>query len=383
MKPNKRAAAWLTAAVVVAATAVVILSGIDSGSQNFEREFSSLCSALEEGYSTADTKERQKDSYHYFLNRGFEAFDYLKEKAQTSGKGVITAEWLLSDIIRMQCGDINSIQKEYWITAAKNDCFGKTGPGQDYQNWCSIPENTVLQITGILPPDWLTCRMAAPMEDKKHVKTDHVEFWIEKQDIYFGLRDDSPLSFSSVNEKDAREYNHVIKSTLERGGKPGLGEQGKIFVHPSAHSSVAGLAYTNDLVRLKKDDCGKVIRSGAWVLIEKIPFYFINSHNMGWIREEHIREITEGMRPAQGFISGCSLIYQEPSKDSEVLNSKYPEIKRLKDDPLVCVHIIDSKNGWHKVSAGVNSFTGWIPEEDVHFTITDDVMRMVVNPESY
>lgn len=283
-------------------------------------------------------------------------------------------------------------RQEYAITAVKNDCIALTGPGEEFEEWCSLKKNTVIQITGRLDIDWFTAKKMIAMPEgtvsdtdipENLFENDHAEFWINLRNVYYVLSD-QPLTFSSTQIRDAGEYTYMIKSDIEKQYCLTLGERTEcITVHmaPTEESGILGYAFKNDMVRLKKDEpTNSIIKSGDWVLIEKIPFYWDNS-DTGWVKEEYITKIIEGMRPQQGFILRNTKIFKEPKTDSEVLNDTYLDIKELKHIPVACIHIRDKKEGWFMISAGLNSFTGWVREEDVYYGITDEIETSIYNPE--
>jgi beta-lactamase regulating signal transducer with metallopeptidase domain len=283
-------------------------------------------------------------------------------------------------------------RQEYAITAVKNDCIAFTGPGEEFEEWCSLKKNTIIQITGRLDIEWFTAKKMIAMPDGNISDTDnpenlsendHAEFWINLRNVYY-VFSDQPLTFSSTQIRDAGEYSHMIKSDIEKQYCLTLDEHTEcITVHmaPTEDSGILGYAFKNDMVRLKKDEqTNSIIKSGDWVLIEKIPFYWDNS-DTGWIKEKYITKITEGMHPQQGFILRNTRIFKEPKIDTEILNDTYPDIKELKHIPVSCIHIRDKKEGWFMISAGPNSFTGWVREKDVYYGITDEIEMGIYNPE--
>lgn len=84
-----------------------------------------------------------------------------------------------------------------------------------------------------------------------------------------------------------------------------------------------------------------------------------------------------------GFIVRNTKIYSQPRSDSEILNDTYPDIKDiLSHRAIACIHITDTSDGWFKISAGLNSFTGWVREEDVYFSVTREMEQNIIyNPE--
>ncbi len=285
-------------------------------------------------------------------------------------------------------------RKENSITALKRDSIVRTGPGNEFGEWCVIPKNTIIQLTGMLNAKWWTAKSVAaigsPQEEDfdgkssnniGFLETDNVEFWINKDDFYYLMAHDKPLSLSSVSTNDAEEYSWIIKTDRKSEELFDPDNTIELQSSPSADSMIVGYAFNNDLVRIKKDDERKIIKHNEWILIEKVPFYYSNSSDIGWVKEAHIVELTEEMQPLQGFISRNTLIYTEPSFDSQTINEIYPELKWLKYSPISCIHIHDTKGDWCKVSAGVNSFTGWIPKGNIFYKVTDEIKNDIYHPE--
>nr|PZN08360.1 MAG: hypothetical protein DIU64_10655 [Caldicoprobacter oshimai] len=214
------------------------------------------------------------------------------------------------------------------------------------------------------------------------IHSDGVEFWINIQDFEFNHTLHKPLYINSTNINDALEYTWMIQTGKKSERLFDPDNYIEMFDSPGTDGVIVGHAFNNDLVRLKKDDENNIIRHGEWVLIEKIPFYGYNSSNVGWVKEEYVVELTEGMQPLQGFILGNTLIYAEPDENFETLNDMYPGLGNLlKNNPIACIHITDTKGDWLQVSAGVNSFTGWIQKDKIFYRITQEIINKVHQPD--
>lgn len=380
--------------------------------------FEKLCLHILAGYSQEATKQKLSDEYNYIIAADERAVEFLKAQiANITGKlnhrpgedsdneeplsirqemvrRKTTAEWLISDIFKKRGGEeYKPYKNEYPVTVLKRDCIGRTGPGDGFDQWCVIPENTIVQLTGNLGVEWWTAKRVEPLtlpEDESgagdaytySMHLDGVEFWINIQDFEFDHTLDKPLYINSTNINDALEYTWVIQTGKKSERLFNPDNYIEIFDFPATDGVVVGHAFNNDLVRLKKDDEKNIIRHGEWVLIEKIPFYGYNSSNVGWVKEEYVVELTKGIQPLQGFILGDTLIYTEPDENSETLNDTYPGLENLlKYNLIACIHITDTKGDWLQVSAGVNSFTGWIQKDKIFYRITDEIINKAYHPE--
>ncbi len=359
-----------------------------------EQCFKLIYTEIEEGYPDDYAKEKYSEEYDYILKQGFDAFKYLKQQcgaANVAARRKYTAEWLMSEIIKLQSGEeLKYYKQQYGTTVTKHACYGLTGPGDSFEKWCELKKGVVIEITGMLNTDWYTARKVVPSEPAtddtyKANGCDRVEFWIQRDDFYF-IHEDKPIQFGSCRVVDAEQYTHMVKSELEEQCCTVPNEDAayiKVYAAPDEGSGVVGVAYENDLIRPKKDylDSRAIIKEGEWLLIEKVGFYWDNS-DVGWVREEYITEITEGMQPRQGFILRNTKIYSQPDINSVALNDTHRDVEEaLAHNPVSCIHITGKKDGWFEVSAGVNSFTGYVREKDVYFVITEDEI-MLYSPES-
>ena len=349
------------------------------------RCFELIYEEIEEGYSRDYAKEKYSEEYDYILKQGFDVFEYLKQQCvapNVTARREFTAEWLMSEIIKLQAGEeLKYYRQQYATTATRHACAGLTGPGENFGKWRELNKGEIIQITGMLNTDWYTARkviQSEPATDNTYKlnEWDRVEFWIHRDDFYF-IHEDEPVQFGSCRVVDAEQYTHIVKSELEKQHCPMLDDDVgciKVYAAPDEGSGVVGYAYINDLIRLKKDqlDQNAIIREGEWLLVEKIPFYG-DDWDAGWVREEYITEIADGMQPRQGFILRNTKIYSQPDTNSDALNDTHRDVEEaLAHNPISCIHIRAKKDGWFEVSAGLNSFTGYIREEDVFFVITED-----------
>lgn len=370
------------------------------------------------GYSQEIIKQKLPDEYNYIITADERAVVFLKAQItnitdklnHSSGndsdneepsslrrdiiRRKITAEWLISDIFKKRGGKgYQPYEYEYPVTVLKRTSIGRTGPGDRFDQWCVIPKNTIVQLTGHLGAEWWTAKRVKPLilpeGDPGTVYTyidiihsDGVEFWINIQDFEFNHTLHKPLYINSTNINDALEYTWMIQTGKKSERLFDPDNYIEMFDSPGTDGVIVGHAFNNDLVRLKKDDENNIIRHGEWVLIEKIPFYGYNSSNVGWVKEEYVVELTEGMQPLQGFILGNTLIYAEPDENFETLNDMYPGLGNLlKNNPIACIHITDTKGDWLQVSAGVNSFTGWIQKDKIFYRITQEIINKVHQPD--
>ena len=350
--------------------------------------FELIYAEVEGGYPDDYVKEKYNEEYDYILKQGFEAFECLKQQcvaANATVRRIATAEWLMSEIIKLQAGEeLAYYRQENGTTATRHACAGLTGPGESFEKWRELKKGEIIEITGMLNTDWYTARKVVPSEPAtnntyKANEYDWVEFWIHRDDFYF-IHEDKPIQFGSCRVADAEQYTYMVKSDISKQYNPVPGEVEciQVYTAPDEGSGVVGYAYMNDLIRLKKDqlDPSGFIKEGEWLLIEKVMFYEDNS-DVGWVREEHITEIADGMQPRQGFILRNTKIYSQPDTYSVALNDTHRDVgEALAHNPVSCIHITGKMGGWFEVSAGVNSFTGYIREEDVYFTITEkDIMQ--------
>lgn len=305
----------------------------------------------------------------------------------------LTAEWLISDIFKLRSKEeYEHYREEHSTVVLKRECIGRTGPGDNFDEWCRIPENTIICITGMLNPEWWTAKQIPPLilpgADSEEVnsfdsyfKADDVEFWINSKDFHFSLVCDKPLSFrlDSTNIKDAEEYKWVIKTGKETGKLYDPDNNIEMFVSAGSDNGTVGYALNNELIRLKKDDNGNIIKHGEWLLIERNPHDTLDDSRIGWIKDKYVIEFAEGMQPMQGFILSNTIIYKEPDTNSEKLSDIYGEFKKLKYNQVAYIHILDIKDDWFMVSAGVNSFVGWIQKDNVFYHITDEIKEDYLN----
>lgn len=394
--------------------------------------FEKLYHSILEGYSPESTREDLADEYNYIISKDAEAVEFLKEQitqisdntsnnisgntsegslnnaadALPAVRKKITAEWLISDIFKARSGDkYQYYRKRHSIVVVTRDCVGRTGPGDDYNEWCSIPENTIILVTGSLDTNWWTAKKITPLvlpdsnlqatsTFDNFLKTDCVEFWINRQDFESHLAHQEPLSFNLRHTYDAEEYKWVIQTGKASDKLYDEENKAEIFDSSGLDKSIVGYAINNELIRLKKDRNNNVIRDNEWVLIERYPFNNIDTSSViGWIQDKYVVELPEdpndinnanytgGMQPMQGFILSDTIIYKEPDTNSERINDIYPELKRLKYIPLACIHILDVKEDWLRVSPGINSFAGWVQKEKVFYRVTDEISNKLYHPE--
>ncbi len=407
--------------------------------------FEKLYLLIKEGYSREDTKKKLPDEYNNIISKEDEAVEFLKaqiadilgnkdatelnvksdnklndklnNKSGTESDDKIgnkpdaalddrsdelavsrrklTAEWLISDIFKLRSKEeYEHYREEHSTVVLKRECIGRTGPGDNFDEWCRIPENTIISITGMLNPEWWTAKQIPPLilpgadsEEAnlfdRYFKSDDVEFWINSKDFHFSLVCDKPLSFrlDSTNIKDAEEYKWVIKTGKETGKLFDRDNNIEMFVSAGSDNGTVGYALNNELIRLKKDDNGNIVKHGEWLLIERNPHDTLDDSRIGWIKDKYVVEFAEGMQAMQGFILSNTIIYKEPDTNSEKLSDIYGEFKKLKYNQVAYIHILDIKDDWLMVSAGANSFVGWIQKDNVFYRITDEIKEDLYNPE--
>lgn len=348
--------------------------------ENMMKNFEILSAAVEAGHSTDSITEEYPTEYQYFILKGPNAFKFLKNQIKSEEITIrkkIATEWLISDIIKEQAGEeVGSIRVEYWKAITNKSCSGKIAPSLEAEHWSEIPENTVLQITGMFS-EWYTARFVCAYQegtsDRKNFETDGVEFWINQEDLY-GITNNPAMTFGSVHQGTAEEYVFIIKENIEEEYNYGLDQmvaQAKVYESPSETGNVLGYTFSNDLIRLIKDCYNQPIRVGEWILVEKIPKYWDPS-DTGWIKETYLTSLEEDMTPSQGYILRHTNGYSEADEDtlSEVIN----------ENAIACVHISERKNGYLKINAGLNSFAIWVKEEDVYYKITAEISEKINNP---
>lgn len=238
------------------------------------------------------------------------------------------------DIVETDNINVNELSN----TAVINPCFGKKGPGEEYDSVIELPYGRVISLLGRHKENyfWFLATLTPATGEKS---TDTL-FWVNIDNISMdGLY---TVTFNNCNSSYASMFNNVIVNVPDQALE-------SLRLLPDDKSDMVCYVKNGDLINVLKED-------EEWSLVRKLTDKDGNfSSYTGWIHNNSFTYCKPGMDTNQGFLRKISIVYESPNESSPVSNHF-----AVKD--LLAPVVIDSVEGeWTKISIGIDEYMGIYP----------------------
>jgi len=223
-------------------------------------------------------------------------------------------------------------------TAVINPCFGKKGPGEEYDNVIELPYGRLISILGRYKEDrfWFLATLTPGVGDKEP----DTLFWINIDNLSMDAL--YTVTFKDCNTSYASMFNSIIVDLSEQSPET-------LRALPDESSVPVCSIKNGDLVNVLKED-------EEWSLVRKLTDKNENfTSYTGWIRNENYIFCKPGSKTNQGFIQKSSIIYEAPDENSKVSN--HFAIK----SHLAPVVIESTEGEWTKIAIGIDEYMGIYP----------------------
>lgn len=210
--------------------------------------------------------------------------------------------------------DKSKIQEYGWLeTVIINNCMGKDGPREDYENVHHLEYGDIVLVTGKYN-NWMLCTIP---EEK-------VEFWIETKNL--------------IDEQLHNDYNlGVVIANEVKVGK----------------------------VTLKKGNMIQVLRRDQDKSCVTIRVIDINAGKTGWISNSDYIMTSTDVYYNQAYLKKGTVIYKEPSLNAQ----KFTEFTYERE---LFVNIEKEQDGWVYIST-YGPIYGWVRKENIFIPVSSKV----------
>lgn len=320
-----------------------------------------------------DEEESPLDIYTAALEEVLSQKDYPLTGSRTLSDGVDYYRDILSK---------PSVREKstYYTGILSKQAYGYIIENRLVKDVYSLNSNQVVYVEDVGLEEWVKVHLIAEQPIELMFESEPTAEMMVKKNNFHKWIDNNTMSLSVISETDFTNlvfgYKNMVVTDdtsynlfMEKEAKTVY-----LLEEPSSSSKIIGFALQGDRIKLL-DDRQHVDETGqVWQLIEMIPYFWTNSV-VGWVQEDHIKQMEKGDDPLQKVVLKDTLVYKGPGEESGLIEAYEIEnyTKPLSNGEYFLVRAVTYDDQWSFVSDGINGmFSGYIKNEHL-FSLIDEV----------